>query len=365
MSPLSPLSLWNILLFKDLFSLTFIPPTTFTLDQAAMHAFLKFSINWHLPVGLCIILCPWWVWAQDASKYPSKQIHMVVPFTASGPTDTMARILAQKLSEALEEAVIIDNKAGAGGSIGAEYVAHSLADGYTLLFTSAGVVSVNPSLNKVGFDTLRDFAPIVKTSSLASLLVVNPNLKIKTLDEFIKLAKSKPGQLNYGTSGPGSASHLAMEMFNKMAQVEILHVPYKGAAPAVTDLLAGNVQVMLIGITPVLPFVNSGKLLALGVSSLQPSPMAPQVPTIAASGLPGFEVSNWLGLFAPINTPVAIINKLNAQTNALMKLADVKAKLVKEGLDPVPSNTPAQFKDYVQGEIIRWSKTVKESNIQN
>jgi len=227
------------------------------------------------------------------------------------------------------------------------------------------VVSVNPSLNKVGFDTLRDFAPIVKTSSLASLLVVNPNLKIKTLDEFIKLAKSKPGQLNYGTSGPGSASHLAMEMFNKMAQVEILHVPYKGAAPAVTDLLAGNVQVMLIGITPVLPFVNSGKLLALGVSSLQPSPMAPQVPTIAASGLPGFEVSNWLGLFAPINTPVAIINKLNAQTNALMKLADVKAKLVKEGLDPVPSNTPAQFKDYVQGEIIRWSKTVKESNIQN
>ena len=316
-------------------------------------------------MGMWAALCSGWGMAQDASKYPSRPIHMVVPFTASGPTDTMARVLAQKLSELLEEAVIIDNKAGAGGSIGAEYVAHSSADGYTLLFTTAGVVSVNPSLNKVGFDTLRDFAPIVKTGSLASLLVVNPNLKIKTLEEFIKLAKSKPGQLNYGTSGPGSASHLAMEMFNKMAQVNILHVPYKGAAPAVTDLLAGNVQVMLIGITPVLAFVNSGKLLALGVSSLQPSPMVPQVPTIASSGLPGFEVSNWLGLFAPINTPMAIINKLNTQTNALMKLDDVRAKLTKEGLDPVPSNTPAQFKDYVQSEIIRWSKTVKESNIQN
>ena len=330
-----------------------------------MHTSFKSTLSTCLFTGLMLLLCPWLAWAQDTSKYPSKPIHMVVPFTASGPTDTMARVLAQKLSEVLEEAVIIENKAGAGGSIGAEFVAHAPADGYTLLFTSAGVVSVNPSLNKVGFDTMRDFAPIVKTSSLASLLVVNPNLKVKTLDEFIKLARSKPGQLNYGTSGPGSASHLAMEMFNKMAQVNILHVPYKGAAPAVTDLLSGNVQVMLIGITPVLQFVNAGKLLALGVSSLQPSPMVPQVPTIASSGLAGFEVSNWLGLFAPINTPTAIINKLNKETNALMKTDDVKTKMNKEGLDPVINNTPAQFRDYVQSEIIRWSKTIKESNIQN
>jgi tripartite-type tricarboxylate transporter receptor subunit TctC len=318
-----------------------------------------------LITACCGLTCTGLVFSQDSPPYPSKPIHWVIPFTASGPTDTMGRVLAQKLSEVLGESIIVENKAGAGGSIGAEFVAHAPADGYTLLFTTAGVVSVNPSLNKVGFDTMRDFAPVVKTGSLASLLVVNPNLKIKTLEEFIKLAKSKPGQLNYGSSGPGSASHLAMEMFNKMAQVNILHVPYKGAAPAVTDLLSGNIQVMLIGITPVLAFVNSGKLLALGVSSLQPSPMVPQVPTIASSGLTGFEVSNWLGLFAPINTPVAVVNKLNKEINALMKTEEVKTKLNKEGLDPVSNNSPAQFKEYVQSEIVRWAKTIKESNIQN
>lgn len=312
----------------------------------------------------------WALWghfcmAQDLTKYPNRPIHLVIPFAASGPTDTMARVILQRLADRLEQPVIIDNKAGAGGSIGAEFVAHAPSDGYTLLFTTSGVVTMNPSLSKVGFDTLRDFVPVVKAGSLASLLVVNPSLKVNNLSEFIQLAKSKPGKMNYATSGPGSTSHLSMVMFDRLADIDLVHVPYKGAAPAVTDLLGNNVQVMLMGLTTVLPFVNSGKLQALGISTLQPSPMAPNVPTIASFGFPGFEVSNWLGFFAPINTPAAVVNRFNTEINTVIKQADVKAKLAKEGIDPAASNTPAQFKEYVQNEIVRWSKTIKDANIKD
>ncbi len=303
--------------------------------------------------------------AQDTPKYPVKPIHLVIPFAASGPTDTMARVLLQKLADRLEQPVIIDNKAGAGGSIGAEFVTHAAPDGYTLLFTTSGVVTMNPSLSKVGFDTMRDFVPVVKAGSLASLLVVNPSLKVNNLNEFIQMAKSKPGKLNYATSGPGSASHLGMVMFNRLADIDLVHVPYKGAAPAVTDLMGSNVDVMLMGLTTVLPFVSSGKLQALGISTLQPSTMAPNVPTIASFGFTGFEVSNWLGIFAPQNTPASIVNRLNAEFNAVNKLPDVKMKLAKEGIDPAASNTPAQFKEYVQSEITRWSKTIKDANIKD
>jgi hypothetical protein len=303
--------------------------------------------------------------AQESSKYPNKPIHWVIPFAASGPTDTMARVILQRIADRFEQPVIIDNKAGAGGSIGAEFVAHAPADGYTLLFTTSGVVTMNPSLSKVNFDTLRDFVPVVKAGSLASLLVVNPNLKVNNLTEFIQMAKAKPGQMNYATSGPGSTSHLSMVMFNRLADIELVHVPYKGAAPAVTDLLGNNVQVMLMGLTTVLPFVNSGKLQALGISTLQPSVMAPNVPTIASLGFAGFEVSNWLGFFAPINTPPSVVNRFNAEINTVIMQADIKAKLAKEGIDPAQSNTPAQFKAYVQNEIIRWSKTIKDANIKD
>jgi tripartite-type tricarboxylate transporter receptor subunit TctC len=306
-----------------------------------------------------------WCQTSDINRYPQRAIHLIVPFTASGPVDTMARVMAQKLGETLNQAMIIENRAGAGGSIGAEFVAHAPADGYTLLFSSAGVVSVNPSLNKVGFDTLKDFVPIVKAGSLASVLVVNPTLKVNSIGELIQLAKSKPGELNFGSSGPGSASHLAMEMFDRAADIKILHIAYKGAAPAVTDLLAGNVQVMLIGLTTVLPFVNNGKLKALGVSTLTPSPIVPQLPTIASAGLNGFEVSNWMGFFAPINTPSPIVQRINDDVNRIIKQNDTKIKLATEGIDPSSANTPGQFKEYVQSEINRWSKIIKESNIKD
>jgi tripartite-type tricarboxylate transporter receptor subunit TctC len=228
--------------------------------------------------------------------------------------------------------------------------------------TSAGVVTVNPSISKVPFDTMRDFAPVVRAATIPSIMVVPPMLNVKTVTELIALAKSKPGELNYGTAGPGSASHLAMESFNRVAGTRIMHVPYKGAALAVTDLLGGNVQVMLIGMSTVMPFVRAGRLVPLAVSSLTPSPLAPEIPTIAAT-LPGFEVSDWFGLFAPVRTPRAVVDRLNTEVNAGMQSAALKQRIGKDAFEGVPANTPAQFRSFVQGEIVRWAKVVKDAGI--
>ena len=303
--------------------------------------------------------------AQTASAaYPTKPIRLIVPFAAGGPTDALARAIGQKLQERWGQTVIIDNRAGASGSIGAEAVARAPADGYVLLMTTAGVVTTNPSLSPVRFDVVKDFAPVALAATISSLLVVPKSLKVDTARQFIALAKSRPGSMNFGSSGSGSASHLAMEMFDRAAGIELQHVPYKGAAPAVTDLLGGSVQVMLIGVSTVLPYVKSGALVALGVSSPQPSQLAPGVPTIAAAaGLPNFEVSNWLGLFAPAQTPPAIVKRLNAEINAIMQLPDLQASLGRDGFEPVASNTSEQFGAYVQAEIRKWSKLVKDAGI--
>ena len=299
-----------------------------------------------------------------AAPYPSKPIRLIVPFAAGGPADALARAIGQKLLERWGQTVIVDNRAGAGGSIGAEAVARSPADGHVLLLTTAGVVTTNPSLSPVRFDTVRDFAPIALAATISSLLVVPKSLHVETAQQLIALARSKPGSLNFGSSGPGSASHLAMAMFDRAAGIELQHVPYKGAAPAVTDLLGGNVQVMLIGVSTVLPYVKAGTLVALGVSSPQPSPLAPGVPTIAAAaGLPNVEARPWLGLFAPAQTPPAIVRQLNAELNAIMQLPEVRASLGREGFEPVPGNTPEQFGAYVQAEIRKWSKLVKDAGI--
>jgi tripartite-type tricarboxylate transporter receptor subunit TctC len=301
--------------------------------------------------------------AQDAT-YPNKPIRLIVPFAAGGPNDALARVLGLKLGERWGQPVVVDNKAGAGGSIGAEFVAKAPADGYTLLLSTTGVVAINPSLSQVHFDTVKDFAPITLAATIPSLLVVPPSLNVKSAKEFIALAKTQSGKMNFGSSGPGSASHLAMAMFDKAAGIELQHVPYKGAAPAVTDLLGGNVQAMLIGVSTVLPYVNAGKLVPLGVSSLKPSPLVPNVPTIAeAAGLPKFEVSNWLGVFAPTGTPPAIVNKLNAEINKIMQQPETWQSLSKDGFEPVTANTPAQFGSYVKSEIAKWSKLVKDAHI--
>ena len=301
--------------------------------------------------------------AQPATSYPDKPIRFIVPFPPGGPADIQARIIGQKMSLRWKQPVVIDNKPGAGGSIGVELVSRAPADGYTLLYTTSGPISVNPSMSNSSFDSLRDLAPVSLTSTLSSVMVVNPSLNIKTVAELITYAKANPDKLNYASSGNGSTSHLAMEQFNRMAGVKITRIPYKGAAPAINDLLGGNVQVMLMGLTGVLPFMNAGKLTPLGVSSLKPSPQAPSVPTIASYGLPGFEANNWLGVFAPPNTPESIIKKINLEIYAIMQLPDVKEKFFKEGFESLPNKNPAQLKDFLQSDIAKWSAIVKEANI--
>ena len=299
----------------------------------------------------------------SAAHYPDRQIRLIVPFPAGGPTDAMGRLVGDLLARRLGQPVVVDNRAGAGGSIGAEMLARAEPNGYTMMLTSAGAVTVNPSLSKVPFDTLRDFIPVVRTATISSILVVPPSLNVRTVQELIMLAKSKPGELNYGTAGPGSASHLAMEAFNRVAGTRIMHVPYKGAAPAVTDLLSGNVQVMLIGMSTVMPFVRAGRLVPLGVSSLKPSPLAPEIPTIASAGLAGFEVSDWFGLFVPARTPAMIVDKLNGEINAMMQLPETKQRMSKDTFEAVPGNTPAQFSAFVQAEVAKWAKVIKDAGI--
>jgi len=298
-----------------------------------------------------------------AAGYPSKQIRLIVPFVAGGPNDILARAVGQRLTERWGQPVVIDNRPGAGGNIGAELVAKSAPDGYTLLLPTQGILTVNPALAKVRFDTLKDFAPITLVANLTSVMVVNPSLQVKTVKELIALAKARTGELTYGTPGNGSASHLAMELFNRAAQVNIRHIPYKGAAPAVVDLIGGNLQVMLIGVPVVMPHVMSGRLVALGVASAGPSPMAPGMITIAESGgLPGFEIRNWLGLVAAAGTPRDIVDKLSAAINEILRVPEVKEQLLKSGFEPTGS-TPEYFATYLESELKYWAKVVKDAGI--
>jgi len=247
--------------------------------------------------------------------------------------------------------------------IGAGLTAKSASDGYTLLLPTQGILTVNPALAKVRFDTLKDFAPITLVANLTSVMVVNPSLQVKTVKELIALAKARPGELTYGTPGNGSASHLAMEMFNRAAQVNIRHIPYKGAAPAVVDLIGGNLQVMLIGVPVVMPHVTSGRLVALGVASAGPSPMAQGMITIAESGgLPGFEIRNWLGLVASAGTPRDIVDKLSTAINEILRVPEVKEQLLKSGFEPTGS-TPEYFASYLEAELKYWAKVVKDAGI--
>jgi len=298
-----------------------------------------------------------------AAGYPSKQIRLIVPFVAGGPNDILARAVGQRLTERWGQPVVIDNRPGAGGNIGAELVAKSAPDGYTLLLPTQGILTVNPALAKVRFDTLKDFAPITLVANLTSVMVVNPSLQVNTVKELIALAKARTGELTYGTPGNGSASHLAMEMFNRAAQVNIRHIPYKGAAPAVVDLIGGNLQVMLIGVPVVMPHVMSGRLVALGVASAGPSPMAQGMITIAESGgLPGFEIRNWLGLVAAAGTPRDIVDKLSTSINEILRVPEVKEQLLKSGFEPSGS-TPEYFASYLEAELKYWAKVVKDVGI--
>ena len=298
------------------------------------------------------------------AAYPTRPIRIIVPFAPGGPADMIARPVGQALTESWGQQVIVDHRAGAGGTIGAELLAKSAPDGYTLMITTPGIVAVSPALHgKLGYDTLRDFAGVTNAVTSANIMVVHPALPASSVTDLIRIARARPGQMTYASAGNGSASHLGTEMFKSMAKVNIVHVPYKGAAPGVIDLIGGHVQLMIIGIPVALPQVRTGKLKALGVTTLKRSPAAPEIPTLNESGLPGYEVVNWYGVLAPARTPRETIAKLNAELRRILHAPDMKPRLQAQGFEPA-GNTPEEFDAYIQSELAKWTKVVKQAGIK-
>lgn len=296
-----------------------------------------------------------------ADSFPSKPIRIVVGFPSGGAPDTLARIMSEKISPSWGQPVVVDNKPGAGGNIGAEAVARSPADGYTLALGTVGTHSINGALyTKMPYDMVKDFVPVILVASTPNVLVVNPSVPVKNVSELIALAKSKPGGLTFGTPGVGTSLHVAGELFNTMAGVKITHVPYKGRAMAIPDLLGGHITMMFDNLPSALPVVKEGKLRALGITSAKRSASAPDIPTLAEQGLTGFEADSWFAIFAPANTPKAVVEKLNTELNRIYRLPDVQARLKTLGLDPV-LGTPEALASFQQKEIAKWAKVVKDS----
>jgi tripartite-type tricarboxylate transporter receptor subunit TctC len=295
------------------------------------------------------------------ATYPDRPVRLIVPFPPGGPTDIVARPLAQNLSENLGQQVIVDNRGGAGGNIGAAAVMKSAADGYTLLMGTVGTHAINASLyKKLTFDPVKDFAPVSLVAQAAVVLVVHPSVPAKTLREFIALAKSKPGQITFGSAGSGSPGHLTGELFKDMAGVELVHVPYQGSAPAISDLLGGQIHAMFDPIQATLSHVKAGKLRLLGVSSSKRSSAFPDVPTIAEAGVPGFETTAWWAVFAPAGTPKEIITRLNTEIVKIMRSPDTKERLRQLDIEPIGS-TPDQLVAFMKIETAKWSRAVKFS----
>jgi tripartite-type tricarboxylate transporter receptor subunit TctC len=294
----------------------------------------------------------------SADSYPGKPIRIVVPYPPGGFNDTLARTLGQKLTEKWGQPVIVDNRPGGGTTIGTNLAAKSAPDGYTLLIVSFAF-AVNPALYAtLPYDTAKDFVPIVLAAGTPNLLVVNPGLPVKSLKELIALARSRPGKLNYASAGNGSSNHLSMELFKSLAAVDIVHVPYKGSAPAVTDLIGGQVDLMFDNVPNVLQQVKAGKLRAIAVSSKERSPFVRDLPTVAQSGVPGFDVSVWFGVVAPTGTPQSVIAKLNAEINTILKVAEVTQAFNGQGVETL-GGTPAEFSIFLRAQMTKWAKVVE------
>ena len=296
----------------------------------------------------------------QTQPYPTRPIRLVVSFAAGGGVDLVARLIGQKLSEAWSQQVVIDNRPGAGGNVSAELVAKSPPDGYTIYLSSASVV-VNASLYKaLPYDSLKDFAPVTLLVNAHNVLVSHPSLPAKNIRELIALAKKKPGQINYASTGSGSSGHLAMELFRSMAGIELTHIPYKVIGQTTADLLSGQVSLWFPTMPGVLQHIKSGRMTALGVSGSRRAPALPNVPTIAEAGVPGYDASTWYPLLAPAGTPTAIVDKMNAQLVTILASADVREKLQAQGIEPVGS-TPAQLGAHLKSEMLKWEKVVRLS----
>jgi tripartite-type tricarboxylate transporter receptor subunit TctC len=292
--------------------------------------------------------------------YPSRVIRLIVPYAAGGNADIVARILTGKLSPVIGQQVVVDNRGGAGGNIGAELAAHAAPDGYTLVL-GTNTHAINMSLYAhPGYDFAKDFAPISLVSSAPLVLIVHPSLPVRTARDLIALARSKPGKLNYGTGGSGSSAHIITELFKTITGVDIVHVPYKGVSQATTDLLGGQIQIMFNSTSTAMEHVHSGRVKALGVSSAQRSQLAPGVPTLAESGLPGFEATIWQGVLAPAGTPQPIIERMNHEIMSLLAAGDIRKQFIAQGVVAMPS-TSDQFRAYIKSEIAKWAKVIKAS----
>jgi tripartite-type tricarboxylate transporter receptor subunit TctC len=297
------------------------------------------------------------------ADYPARSIRYIVPQGAGGSSDTLARLVTQKLAESLGHQVVTDNRPGATGNIGTEIAARANPDGYTLLQVATSHAT-NPALSvKMPFDPIRDFAPITLLSQSPNLWIVHPSLPAKNMRELIALAKIRPGEINYSSSGTGSSQHLAGELLKSLAHIDIVHIPYKGSPPALIDLLGGRVVLMCSTIAPAMPLVKSAKLRALAVTSLKRSAAVPEIPTVAESGLPGYEATAWQGVLAPAGTPRDIIAKLNTELVRVINLPDVRKQLADQGYEPA-GTTPEQFAEYIKTEIAKWSRVIKAAGLK-
>jgi tripartite-type tricarboxylate transporter receptor subunit TctC len=298
-----------------------------------------------------------------AQTYPTKAIRLITIFAPGGGSDLAARAVAPKLADALGQPVVVENRAGANGAVGADYTAKSPPDGYTLMVGPAGPMAVAPHLSKLPFDTLKDFAPVSLLATSAFVVSINPSVKAETLRDLVALAKASPGKLTFGSSGTGGAPQLAGELFKYMAGVNMLHVPYKGLGPAITDLLGGQIQVVFADVGLVTSYLKAGKLRGLAITSATRSTLLPELPTVTEAGVPGYAANTWYGVFAPAGTPSVIVNRLSEETRKVLAQPDVRAALVAQGAE-ASGNTPEQFAVFLREDYAKWGKVIRDAGIR-
>jgi tripartite-type tricarboxylate transporter receptor subunit TctC len=312
-----------------------------------------------LVTGLSVLLWPASVAAQD---FPNKPVRLIVPFPAGGPNDIIARVIGQRMSELIKQPVLIDNRGGQGGVLGTDAVAKANPDGYTIAISSAGALAISPSMEKVAYDTLKDLQAITLVAKVPEMLVVATTVPARDMNELIALAKAQPGKLNFASSGAGSLTHLAGELLKLKAKVDIVHVPYRGAAPAVNDLLGQQVQMAFLDLPILLPQIRAGSLRAIAIGAPKRAPTAPEVPTTAEAGMPDFLVENWYGMVAPAGTPAVIVATLNRIATEAMRDPAVKEKLASQGAELI-GDTPEHFRGFIETEIAKWAKVIRDAGV--
>jgi tripartite-type tricarboxylate transporter receptor subunit TctC len=308
-------------------------------------------------------LVPWPAPAQTADGWPNKPLRFILPFPPGGGTDILGRLIADRMTAGLGQPVVTENRGGAGGNVGAEAAARSAPDGYTIVLVAPSL-AISPSLySKLNYDPVKDFAPVSLVATVPNVMVTHPSVPADTLAEFIRFAKTKPGGMNFGSGGSGTSNHLAGELFNIVAGVKLVHVPYKGVNLAMNDVLSGQIHLVVIGVPAAAPHIKAGKLRALALVAPQRASALPEVPTVAEAGLPNFEVTTWYGILAPAGTPKPIVTRLNAELVKIMHAPEMKDRLATMATDPVTS-TPEEFADYIKREIVKWAEVVRQAGLK-